>query len=96
MGFWLVEKLGLPEEEFPFALEDEDKRWLTKLHRNVMTMRGENVAKDRKIGHHVSMAHTLMTASLVARQSVSFFLLAPKEMLWTFPKMASWSVRKRL
>lgn len=96
MGFWLVEKLGLPEEEFPFALEDEDKRWLTKLHRNVMTMRGENVAKDRKIGHHVSMAHTLMTASLVARQSVSFFRLAPKEMFWTFPKMASWSVRKRL
>ena len=96
MGAWLVEKLGLPEEEFPFALEEKDRRWVAKLHRNVMTMRGENVAKDRKIGHHVSVAHTLMTASLVVRQSVGFFSLAPKEMFWTFPKMASWSVRKRM
>ncbi len=95
MGAWLVERLGLPAQDFPFELDENDYRWVEKLNKNIRTMRSEEVEKDRKIGHHVSIAHTLMTASLVARQSISFFSLAPKEMFWTFPKMASWSIRKR-
>lgn len=96
LGAWLVEKLGLPEEEFPLALDEKDRKRVEKLHGNIQTMRKEELETDRQIGHRVSVAHTLTTASRVVRQSWRFFWLAPKEMLWTFPAMARWSVRKRL
>ena len=97
IGAWLVERLGLPEEAFPFALSDNDRRWVERLNKNIQKMRGNSLELDKKVGgHHVSVMHTLKTASLVVHQTMRFFPLAPKEMFWTFPAMAAWSVRKRV
>ena len=97
IGAWLVERLGLSEEAFPFALSDNDRRWVERLNKNFQKMRGKSLELDKKVGgHHVSVMHTLKTASLVVHKTMRFFPLAPKEMLWTFPAMAAWSVRKRV
>ena len=96
VGAWLVEKLGFPENEFPFPLNAKNKSWVEPLHANLMKMRAVGIDLDDKVGHRVSFMHSLGTAMIVARQTLRFLPLAPKEMLWRFPVMASWSIKKRM
>ena len=96
VGAWLVEKLGFPENEFPFPLTAKNKSWVEPLHANLMKMRAVGIDLDDKVGHRVSFMHSLGTAMIVARQTLRFLPLAPKEMLWRFPVMASWSIKKRM
>ena len=96
MGAWLVDKLGFPEKDFPFPLERKHRSWVAPLHENLMKMRAEGIDLDDKVGHRVSFMHSLGTAMIVVKQTLRFLPLAPKEMLWRFPAMTIWSVKKRL
>lgn len=96
VGAWLVEKLGFPENEFPFPLTRKHRSWVNSLHSNFMKMRAVGIDLDDKVGHRVSFMHSLGTAMIVVRQTLRFLPLAPKEMLWRFPVMASWSIKKRI
>lgn len=96
VGAWLVEKLGFPEKDFPFPLTAKHKSWVKTLHSNLEKMRGEGIDLDEKVGHRVSFLHSLGTAMIVAKQTLRFLPLAPKEMLWRIPMMAVWSVKKRV
>ena len=96
IGAWLVEKLGFPENCFPFPLTAKNKSWVDSLHSNFMKMRAVGIDLDDKVGHRVSFLHSLGTAMIVARQTLCFLPLAPKEMVWRFPVMAVWSIKKRM
>ena len=95
-GAWLVEKLGFPEAEFPCPLSSQHRKWVAVLHDNLTKMRVAGIDLDSKVGHKVSLLHSLGTASIVLKQTLRFLPLAPREMLWRFPVMAAWSVKKRL
>lgn len=96
MGAWLVEKLGFPESDFPFPLTRRHRAWVGPLHSNFMKMRAVGIDLDDKVGHRVSFQHSLGTAMIVVKQTLRFLPLAPSEMLWRFPAMTIWSVKKRL
>ena len=94
MGAWLVEKMGFPEDAFPLELDKRDFYWVENLNEDLLYwIDRKRKMKNSKRKHGIR--HSLQTAGIVARQSFRFFPLAPKEMLWRIPDMASWSVRKR-
>ena len=96
MGAWMVEKLGLPIDDFPFTINEKDRKWVEKLNKNFKKMKTVDLLLTKRVGKMFSLSHSLLTASLVTRQTLEFFRLAPKEMLWRFPRMFVWSVRKRM
>lgn len=96
VGAWLVEKLGFPEKDFPFPLTAKNKSWVEPLHSNFMKMRAVGIDLDDKVGHRVSFLHSLGTAMIVAKQTLRFLPLAPKEMVWRIPVMSAWSIKKRI
>ncbi len=94
MGAWIVQRLGFPRDVFPLELTESDFRWVTPLDEDMLywiVRKREMQKKKRKSG----LRHSMRTAGIVARQSFRFFSLAPLEMLWRIPDMASWSIRKR-
>lgn len=94
MGAWLVRKLGFPVEAFPLPLTEDDFRWVAPLHDDMLYWI-DRKREMQNTKHRSSLRHSMRTAGIVARQSFRFFSLAPLEMLWRIPDMASWSIRKR-
>lgn len=95
IGAWLVKKIGLPETSFPLPLSEKHKKWMDRIHSNITANRGSILELDEKIGHRVSFSHSFGTGLFVAGQTMRFLMLAPKELLWRFPTMAVWSIKKR-
>ena len=94
MGAWLIQRLGFPQEVFPLTLTAKDFRWVSRLDEDLLYWI-ERKREMQKKKHKSSLHHSMRTAGIVARQSLRFFWMAPTEMLWRIPDMASWSVRKR-
>ncbi len=94
MGAWVVQNLGLPEQEFPLTLTKKDYQWTERLTNNILYW-VKKLRKQKKIRGGFSLQHSLRTASAVFEQSFRFFWLAPMEMLMRAPQMAVWSVKKR-
>ena len=95
MGAWLVQELGLPEDDFPLALTSSDYRWVPRLSDDFLYWIERRRQMQKIKGPAASLRHSLRTAGIVARQSFRFFWLAPMEMLWRIPDMTIWSLRKR-
>lgn len=96
VGAWLVDYLGLPETIFPLPLSEKDRKWKNRIHLNIVANRGSVLELDEKVGHRVSISHSIGTGFFVVGQIIRFLPLAPKELLWRFPSMAVWSFRKRM
>ena len=95
LGLWLVERLGFPKEEFPLPLDEKDMEWVRFIDHDFMFWSAKR-KEPRKVSGGVSFLHSLYTGTIVARKTIRIFWLAPEEMFLRFPKMAVWSVRKRL
>ena len=95
LGAWLVERLGVPREEFPLEITEKDKKWIKRLDDDFFCRKERKKTKKKKT-RGVGLRHSLYTGGIVARRTTRFFWLAPAEMFWRFPKMAVWSMRKRM
>ena len=92
MGAFLVEYLGLPEEEFPFALTDKDRKWVETIKKNILK-RGNFGRSGRKV-KNIGVLHSIETGYLNMVQTLTFYRLAPKEVLLRFTSLGEWFLER--
>lgn len=83
-GVILIDCLRLPKNEFPFALDDDDRKWKKKILQDIF--RGGNFGKQN---HKATTAfgYKFETMCLAIRNSIRYYKLAPSEMRMMIPKM---------
>lgn len=83
-GTILVDDLGLPEEEFPLSLADEDRGMKEKILKDIF--QGGNFGKHN---HKAKSALGLKmeTFRMAVNNSIRYYSLAPSEMRMMIPKM---------
>ena len=92
MGAFLVEYLGLPEEQFPFALDEKDKKWVETIKKNILK-RGNFGRSGRKV-KNIGVLHSIETGYLNMVQTLTFYRLAPKEVLLRFTSLGEWFLER--
>lgn len=94
LGAVLVDKLGLPEYEFPLAITDKDRKRSQRILADIMKMGnfGHNRQKTGKMG----LLHSVQTGTQMVLQSAKYADLAPKEILGRIPYMLSWWMKKKM
>jgi len=92
MGAFLVEYLGLPEEEFPFALTEKDRKWVETIKKNILK-RGNFGRTGRKV-KKLGVLHSMETGYLNMAQTITFYRLAPKEVLLRFTSLGEWFLER--
>lgn len=92
MGAFLVEYLGLPEEEFPFALTEKDRKWVETIKNNILK-RGNFGRTGRKV-KKLGVLHSMETGYLNMAQTITFYRLAPKEVLLRFTSLGEWFMER--
>ena len=92
MGAFLVEYLGLPEEQFPFALDEKDRKWVETIKKNILK-RGNFGRTGRKV-KNLGVLHSMETGYLNMAQTLTFYRLAPKEVLLRFTSLSEWFMER--
>ena len=92
MGAFLVEYLGLPEEEFPFTLTEKDRKWVETIKKNILK-RGNFGRTGRKV-KNLGVLHSMETGYLNMAQTLTFYRLAPKEVLLRFTSLGEWFLER--
>jgi len=92
MGAFLVEYLGLPEEEFPFTLTEKDRKWVETIKKNILK-RGNFGRTGRKV-KKLGVLHSMETGYLNMAQTITFYRLAPKEVLLRFTSLGEWFLER--
>ena len=92
MGAFLVEYLGLPEEQFPFALDEKDRKWVETIKKNILK-RGNFGRSGRKV-KNIGVLHSMETGYLNMVQTLTFYRLAPKEVLLRFTSLGEWFLER--
>lgn len=92
MGAFLVEYLGLPEEQFPFALIEKDRKWVEIIKKNILK-RGNFGRTGRKV-KNLGVLHSMETGYLNMAQTLTFYRLAPKEVLLRFTSLGEWFMER--
>ena len=92
MGAFLVEYLGLPEEQFPFALDKKDRKWVETIKKNILK-RGNFGRSGRKV-KNIGVLHSIETGYLNMVQTLTFYRLAPKEVLLRFTSLGEWFLER--
>lgn len=92
MGAFVVEYLGLPENVFPFVLDDKDKKWVQTIKNNILK-RGNFGRSGRKV-NNLGVLHSMETGYLNMAQTLTFYRLAPKEVLLRFTSLGEWFLER--
>ena len=92
MGAFLVEYLGLPEEQFPFPLTEKDRKWVETIKKNILK-RGNFGRTGRKV-KNLGVLHSMETGYLNMVQTLTFYRLAPKEVLLRFTSLGEWFLER--
>jgi hypothetical protein len=92
MGAFLVEYLGLPEEQFPFVLTEKDRKWVETIKKNILK-RGNFGRTGRKV-KNLGVLHSMETGYLNMVQTLTFYRLAPKEVLLRFTSLGEWFMER--
>lgn len=92
MGAFLVEYLGLPEEQFPFPLTEKDRKWVETIKKNILK-RGNFGRTGRKV-KNLGVLHSMETGYLNMVQTLTFYWLAPKEVLLRFTSLGEWFLER--
>lgn len=83
-GSVLVDELGLPENEFPMKITDENRQWKEKILYDVF--RGGNFGKKNHQAR-TALGYKFETLRMAVRNSFRYYKLAPSEMRMMIPKM---------
>ena len=92
MGAFLVAYLGLPEEIFPFTLEDKDRKWAKIIKKNVL--KSGNFGRSRRTVQRTGLLHSIDSGWLVLTQIFTFYRLAPQEVLLRFNSLGEWFLER--
>lgn len=92
MGAFLVEYMGLPEDIFPFQLTDKDKKWAETIKKNILK-RGNFGRSGRKV-KNIGVLHSIETGYLNMVQTLTFYRLAPQEVLLRFTSLGEWFLER--
>ena len=92
MGAFLVEYLGLPEDKFPFPLTEKDRKWVETIKKNILK-RGNFGRTGRKV-KNLGVLHSMETGYLNMAQTLTFYRLAPKEVLLRFTSLGEWFMER--
>lgn len=83
-GVILIDCLGLPNNEFPFAINNDDRKWKEKILQDIF--RGGNFGKQNHKAT-TTFGYKFETMCLAIRNSIRYYKLAPSEMRMMIPKM---------
>ena len=92
MGAFLVEYLGLPEEQFPFALDEKDRKWVETIKNNIL--KSGNFGRSRRKVKSIGLLHSIESGWLILTQMLTFYRLAPKEVLYRFSSIGEWFLER--
>ena len=92
MGAFLVAYLGLPEEIFPFTLENKDWKWAKVIKKNVL--KSGNFGRSRRTVQRTGLLHSIDSGWLVLTQIFTFYRLAPQEVLLRFNSLGEWFLER--
>lgn len=92
MGAFLVEYLGLPEEEFPFPLTEKDRKWVETIKKNIL--KSGNFGRSRRKMKSIGLLHSIESGWLILTQMFTFYRLAPKEVLFRFSSIGEWFMER--
>ena len=92
MGAFLVEYLGLPEEHCPCVLTEQDRKWVETIKKNILK-RGNFGRTGRKV-KNLGVLHSMETGYLNMAQTLTFYRLAPKEVLLRFTSLGEWFMER--
>lgn len=94
LGAILVEKLGLPEEEFPLHINNKDRKRSRRIMSDIMLM--GNFGHNKQNAERQGLAHSIQTGWRMICQSAKYIDLAPREILGRIPYMVTWWIRKKM
>ncbi len=92
-GCILVDKLGLPEAEFPMELDESDRQYEEKILHDVF--HGGNFGKKNHCAKS-SLGYKFETLRMTTRNCIRYYKLAPSEMRMMIPKMVGINVKLAL
>ena len=92
MGAFLVEYLGLPEEQFPFVLTEKDRKWVETIKKNII--KNGNFGRSRRKIQKTGLLHSIESGWLILTQMLTFYRLAPKEVLFRFSSIGEWFMER--
>ncbi len=89
-GTVIVDELGLPSDEFPFALNCEDRKWKEKILKDIF--KGGNFGK---LNHQAqsSWRFKLETMMVALRNSFKYYRLCPSEVGWLIPRLGKLNLK---
>lgn len=82
-GFIMIDKLGLPQEEFPYEVEDKHRRYEKRILDEVF-LRGNHGKYSRKV-YRAGWGRNFETACIFGKHSLKFFWLSPRNAM-LYPK----------
>jgi len=88
-GAFIVKDIGLPQEEFPFALHERNYSWANKLKEDIL--KSGNFGKNTRV---VGKTKSLQTASIAMTHCLKYFFLAPSDITCLIPKRIGISLSK--
>lgn len=92
MGAFLVEYIGLPEEKFPFALTEKDRKWVETIKKNIL--KSGNFGRSRRKMKSIGLLHSIESGWLILTQMLTFYRLAPKEVFFRFSSIGEWFMER--
>jgi len=92
VGALVVDVLGLPESKFPFPLTRKDRKWVRRIKQNVM--KSGNFGRSRRKVKQIGLMHSLESGWLSVSQTLTYYQLAPQEVLGRGMDLMSWFVER--
>lgn len=89
-GTILIDHMGLPVNEFPMPLGDNDRKWQEKLLKDILG--GGNFGKLHHKAHD-SWKFKMETLQLVIRNTFRYFFLCPSEIGGMIPRLVKGNLR---
>ena len=88
LGAILTDYLGLPEEEFPFEISEDDHQRAPKLFQNMLEM--GNFGHNKQYVQERGVLHGIQHLGRITLQARRFAHYAPAEAWWRIPYMFQW------
>ena len=92
VGALVVDVLGLPESRYPFQLKCKDRKWVRRIKRNVL--KSGNFGRSRRKVKEIGLMHSLESGWLSVSQTMTYYQLAPQEVLGRGMDLTSWFVER--
>ena len=84
MGCILVDDLGLPKDDFPLEVEDEDRKWHDKLLDDIF--KGGNFGKLNHQANN-SWKYKIETLGVAFKNTFRYYWLCPSEVGGMIPRL---------